>query len=74
MLVFTLYLIYFLLIDLLLLFMLVSHDAAILMFYLLPALALTLLSDKFIFPAKSMTRSWLLILSFVFFYGVLDLL
>lgn len=74
MLVFTLYLIYFLLlIDLLLLFILRSHDATILLFYLLSVLAIVFLLDKILFPAKSTTWSSISVLSVVSFSGVLDL-
>ena len=71
----TLYLISFLLlIDLLLLFMLVSHEAAILLFYLLPTLALMFLPPKSFFIAESIFKGSLFFVGSLVFSGVLDML
>ena len=75
MLVLTLYFSSFLLlIDRLLLFMLVPREAAILLFYLLPAPALMFLPGKSFFIAESVTKGSLLLDISLFFSGVLDML
>lgn len=65
---------FLLLIDLLLLFMLESREAAILLFYLLPARAIMFLPGKSFFIAESIITDSFLFVASLFFSGVLDML